>query len=232
MYNANEKIMRKTVLLLALVSLSSFLFIQCKKDCNSKQLDDKYFTAQELAIVPYNGTEILVYKNSDGDSICFTGQGRISRMDARVSNPDHDQEECAGDKRNAEDNFVTFKSGNTDTIISVGLYFPRPFDDYENLKTINFTCSFTTNHFYGHYGFYGDTIANHYLYLDFYNSDYYFISGYFSALTLINRTYYRVYELKDFNYNGFGNTLYYNVMQGIVGYKESTGTIWYLDRKY
>ena len=65
MYNANHKIMRKIVLIFALVSLSSLLFIQCKKDCNSKQLDDKYFTAQELAIVPYNGC--LLYTSDAAD---------------------------------------------------------------------------------------------------------------------------------------------------------------------
>lgn len=230
----NDQIMRRTFLLLLLVIVSLLLCVQCNKHCNSEQLDDLYFTAKELAVVPYQGTETLVFKNSNGDSICFTGQGRTSHMDARVSNTEPEDDECFGDTRNAEDNAVVFKSGNTDSIISVHLYFPHPFANYEALKTISFhygyKATYNVDLFHGTYGFFGDSIANAYPYNTYFYYVDYFISGYYSSLTLVNKTYTRVYELMY--YNGQGKVLYYNVTQGIVGYKESSGIIWYLDSVY
>ncbi len=224
-------IMRKIVLLLGIVSLSSFLFIQCKKDCNSKELDDKIFTDIELDVVPYNGAETLVFKNSNGDSMVFSGQGRSSTMVRRVANPDHDEDECAGDYRNTESNIVKFKHG-IDTIMSIELGFYRPFGDDENMKNIDFRYykeNLNYSYFYGNYRFFAktsnsDTIEG----LSFYGYSYYFITNYYSSLTLVNKTYTRVYELTYFN--SFGFSLFYSVVQGLVGYKESTGTIWYLDR--
>jgi len=227
MYNANDKIMRKTVLLLLFVTITMLMFVQCKK-CKSKQLDDKNFTDLERQIIPYNGTETLVFKNLNGDSICFTGQGRTTRMNSNVEYPDHHEDECAGDRRNSESINVTFRCGNTDSTISIVLYFIKPFGEFENLKIIIFDCSNIFDNFYAIYGFYGDTILNTHLYYDCTYNYNYNITGYFNSLTLANKTYSNVYEFMIFN--GHGRTLYYTRLQGIVGCKEMSGIIWYLDR--
>lgn len=228
MYNAKKTQMKRTILLISLMTVLSFLFVECKKNCNSKELDDKTFTDMERNIVPYNGSETLIFKNSIGDSLVFIGQGRTSKMDNRVEFPDHDEDECAGNTRNAESNQVSFKCGNTDSIIRIALDFWRPFDNDENIKLIDFSYSsigyVSSNYFYGTYMFYSDTLVSPT------NAwqNFYLITAYYNSLTLINKTYQRVYELSFFN--SYGRTLYYNIIQGVVGYKESSGTIWYLDR--
>lgn len=217
--------MKKTVLIIISGILFSLLFAQCKKECNSTQIEDKTFTVQQLAIVPYDGTETLVFKNLQGDSICFTGQGRASEMSLKYSNPDAGEDDCIGNYRNTETNSVKFNCG-TDSLISLKLYFPFPFNELESLTVIRIAFC---DQFNAAYSFYGDTINNYNLYYSYYGySCPDFVSGYYSDISFGDKTFHAVYELMF--YNSQGKTLYYSVSQGIVAYKESSGTIWYLDK--
>lgn len=225
--------MKRTVFLLIVMVLSSLLFVQCKK-CKTEELSDKNFTAEDLAIVPYNGTEKLTFKNEVGDSICFTGQGRSSTMNVTYEVRDWDGEECHGDHRMVEFNKIEFTCDNADTTIAVYLRFHHPFNETENEKHILIEWEHSDNNaspeFFGIYTFYSDTIKSPESYPDSYYGIILNYYGSYYPLHIGNKTFTRVYEMTYFD--SFGFSIYYSVSQGIVGFKERSGTVWYLDRMY
>lgn len=69
----------KKILIIIVVSLT-LLNAQCKNDCESKKIGDLNFTQDELNIVPYNGTETLVFRDSLNDSILYNGNSRETKI--------------------------------------------------------------------------------------------------------------------------------------------------------
>lgn len=62
------------------------MFIQCKRDCNTEKLGDFRFSQADLKIVPYNGFENLIFKDSNGDMVSMhpeVSTGRLYTHDNR-----------------------------------------------------------------------------------------------------------------------------------------------------
>jgi len=222
--------MKNSILIPAMV-LFAFLFVQCKR-CKQAELSDKKFTQEELNILPYTGNEKLVFKDSQDDSVCYTGQGRVSTMKLNHAVMDWDGEECQGDYRQVEWNEIKFKSDSSDTTISISIYFYHPFNDYENDKMILFDFSYPNPNgqamLHSVYSFEAGSLMDskhgqgHYVY----------VSAFHNTITLGNNTYSSVYELRNSYYENQPldvTTLYYSLLKGIVGYKKISGTIWYLN---
>jgi hypothetical protein len=226
----------KRTLLLMLFLLSAFTLMRCKR-CKQEELPDKKFTQQEQAIIPYAGSETLTFKDSSGDSVCYTGQGRISTMNLNHEVMDWDGEECQGDYRQIESVSLNYKGTNSDTTIGFRMRFYHAFNDYENDKIFSLSISYSTpnmeNIFYGSFSFELNTLINNIhgqLPLQSY------ISAFHDTLTILNKKYYSVYELTWDTSNIlpqyqhlFVSSVYYSISQGLVGYKKTTGAIWYLD---
>ena len=70
MHNAIKTTMNKRILTPIFISFFFLTFIQCKK-CDPKELGVAFFSQTDLNIVPYIGTETLIFKDSIGDTIGF-----------------------------------------------------------------------------------------------------------------------------------------------------------------
>jgi hypothetical protein len=199
--------------------------MRCGK-CREKELSDKKFTTSELSILPYNGTETLTFKDSIGDSVCYYGQGRKDEMDITHEAEYPNDAGCYdGGYRQVESVSVDFHH-NPDTTFNIRLFFYHPFGDMENDKYIDFT--FSGGVFACPYSFEAGTIMKPKLsgWNDFY------VAAIYNSLTLVNKTYSNVYELKRYhvaNYPQMLTSVYYSISKGIVGFKKKSGETWYLD---
>jgi hypothetical protein len=217
--------MNKTILSL-LFLLSTLTFVKCDR-CRQKKLSDKKFTQEELNVAPYNGFEELIFRDSIGNSIYFTGQGRTSTMQLIHETWDWDGEECPGDNRQVERVDFSFNiNHSTDTTLLLSLLFIHPFNEYENDKYIRF--AFDNIGFSGIYSFEAGIIMNP-KYPAWSDS---YIPAFYDTLTIFNKTFYSVFELKNNYYGNEPNDLlsvYYSISRGIIGFKKGSGTTWYLD---
>jgi hypothetical protein len=228
MYNANDRIMRRTFLLFTIIIFVA-LFDSCDH-CNDT-LDDKNFTLDEINIVPYTGNETIVLKDSVGDSICLTGQGRRSAMIYRSSNPEYDNNDCSTDYRNSEVVYFDYKFADMpDTTFSIWLDFYRPFYDKENVKDFTIFFYDKSGNDGGHsifsatYTFEVNSLMNP-VSGSYFTS---YISEFYNTFTLLNKTFTSVYEFRNPYFGSF--SVYYSIDQGLIGYIDSAGTKWYLDK--
>ena len=186
------------------ILLSAFFFLlifnQCKKE--AKCLGKLTFTEAELKIIPYTGNETLVFKDSIGDSLIFKINDRGSYTYPYFKNPDSYEQT---DYYEYEYNYISFINND-----KIDLRFSNPFISNKTIKyfDINF------NSFTGTYEFDANNIAP---------------SVFHDTLTIINKTFNSVYELKTLYLNLSGNSLlFYTFNEGIVGF-ENNGKYWYLE---
>ena len=62
-------IMKFFILILTFFTILIMAFSSCKKNCESNNLGNVSFTPTDLQIVPYKGTETLIFKDSLGRCI-------------------------------------------------------------------------------------------------------------------------------------------------------------------
>jgi hypothetical protein len=214
--------MKRIVLLIMVLALGMLLFVQCKR-CKSEQLEDKVFTLQELAIVPYDTGEKYVFKNSSNDSMIYTVTSRNSNMVGPCyENYANDDAKCKMDYCYIENNQGAIVDTEHAGAIQFKLYYITPYGTFTFLNAIHLRIEFTTDQhriFEGKYYFDEQNLSEQY-------PEYGEILAFDSTMSLGPKTFNSVYTLFH-NYYSL-ETVYYNFSQGIVGFKSSDDHLWYL----
>ena len=214
--------MKRNVLLLMLVIFNTLLFVQCNK-CDSEQLDDKIFTPQELAIVPYNTGEKYVFKDTLNDSMIYIVKGRWSeRIGPCYENYTNYDAECKGDYCYYINNQGSVGCTEQAGEIQFKLYYFTPYSTFSFIKTIRLSINYTIVQqwiFDGAFYFSDQNLTEK-------NSSDGKIMSFDSTLNLGPKTFNSVYTLVKDNFSL--KTVYYNFSQGVVGFKSSDGHLWYL----
>jgi hypothetical protein len=210
------KKMKKIIFILIIAGLCIFIFKQCKKD---SCLGTLKFSDEIINSIPYHGGEHLVFRDSLGDSTTFIIENPIYSFIKRTELNNNDYymiESCV--------------------ISPINIYFQFNLDPYESPNQIVFRiASFCFN--------------NHSEIKYFFGGEWKYESGklyqsepaskitYNDSITIINKTFYSVYDLEGYAYNGDStevySDIYYSIQQGIVGVKTMNGNgkvrRWYLE---
>lgn len=211
--------------MIIIVASLSLLSTQCHKDCVSEKLGEIRFTQNELNIVPYDGTETLVFKDSINDSIIYIGTGRNSKYTFDVRHEFPDNYECPGNYYNTEINYTKFEGTNNSKIL-IDLYMDSPF--LGNLKKyIYIRISYNnidTWYFDGEMIFDATNVQNA-------SPSNACVLAFNDSLIIGSNTFFNVYTLMQIILpNNLKNlqVIYYTFSNGIVGFKTEEGHLWYL----
>ncbi len=220
--------MRKIILTITLAGLSILMFISCRDKCDSDYLGEVAFTEEDLKIVPYNGTETLVFTDSLGNTMSFTGQGYYSDYKTlHYENPT--SYDCLGNYFYSQFYRIQFNHMLSDYNISFSLSMNGGSPFFKNIKnTIYFWIEYKEDSKYWHFdkGFYFnhnniyqgiDTLDKKILFKD--------------SLIIGSNNIHSVYQLEQTKdpYPSLNiQYLYYTIKEGIVGFKTKEGHLWYL----
>lgn len=217
--------MKKNIFFLSFLFLSLVAFYQCHRDIEPSKLGTFDFTEQDRSIVPYNGGEILVFRDSLGDSIPVTVENRyIGYMEIHENNndPDANYYDVEHDQIMAPGIFDIWLSNTCPPIAPSGVkgfqidlfylhaYHPEIKGSFEG------TWGFDSGNLF--------QLQNGTHSLAFYDS-----------LTIVNKKYYSVYDLSHTgamppdSIETFIN-VYYSVTYGFAGFKTSKGRRWYIEK--
>ena len=220
----------KTILV-AIVLVFTFAFVQCKKkECVTENLGEIHFTQNELNIVPYNGTETLIFKDSINDSIIFTGKMRYSDSFNIWEFPN--DYECLGKYYNTESNYTKFEGVNS-TKIYIYLYMGSPFlQDFIKKMNIEIFINSDTCYFYGTLAFNPTNIFNTIPAENNLPANAY-VLAFNSSLSIGPNIFNNVYTLKQIDPPHLPSKnlqyVYYTISDGVVGFKTEEGHLWYLE---
>jgi len=212
----------------------------CHKQCIQNQIADLQLTDDDLKINPYSGKETLIYKTSGGESIYFPsgvrgGESHLTyEYDSETAKIDHDG--CQGDYFQSKSNWMDKSDSLSNSWLHISLYFryslPEPRTDKAFVLVIYVKDSISLG-FWGLYSFQAGAILNdstrskNPLYRDS-------IVSYHPIISLGPKQFINVYELYCNNPDGrdtaWISTAYYNIIDGLVGFKTSYDKMWYLDK--
>jgi hypothetical protein len=198
-------------------------------------LGDKRFTETDLKINPYTGTEILVFKDTIGDSLCFICEGRLSSYNHYIYEH-YDPESysgCMGDYYKLEQNTTHFYGGADYSGINIDIGIGNPFLEtkkyidiyvfYQDTKNWSFGCNFNF-----------DSLSLINVTPPAYGYDPGGLVLCFNdSLSVGNIIHYSVFTLLQTNGPPLSSesnlkTVYYSIKKGIVGFKTDEGHLWYL----
>ncbi len=216
----------KKFLLSFVISASLMLFfVDCKK-CQSKLLPDLIFSPEEISIVPYTDISSLTFKDSLGDSICYD---RTAPLNTSMHNyQQHYNQSCIGDHRLVQEvDYILQCRSDTTYYIRIKLSFEDVFLGIKKRFDLYYYYHYSSESYYfdGEFLLENNAPANQHPL-----NPWCWVSTCYPSFTLQNHTYNSVYvmQLNDFPVT----TVYYSISQGIVGYKEYLGKVWYLDKAY
>ncbi len=227
--------MKKIILTITLAGLSILMFLSCHKDkCDSDYLGQVAFTEEDLKIVPYNGTETLVFTDSLGNTMSFIGQGRFSRLfdnkHFQYYDPGYDPDFCVGDYFDTETNYTRL-SGDIikDFYIRINLSMNSGHPFHQNIeKIIVFTVAYlyeSKKYFFSTSFYFNVPILTNPLFDNessiIYKDSLMLDKKYYSSVYVLEQLQ-DPYGLKNLKY------LYYTIKEGIVGFKTKEGHLWYL----
>ncbi len=220
-----------TVLLVPAIFIS---LNSCNK-CDQMYVADFTFSSKDLSINPYTGSEMLVFKDLNGDSLILANGWRhndpYTRYQYDYETAKLDNHGCQGDYFTADYNRSGFISDSASgkAIINIDLSFPFLFNHpvyYKNFR-LNFHQGENITSFSGDFKFNNDTLYN---YPEKHDS----IVAFHQHVNVGPKTYTNVYEL--YGHNGdprndeWYSTAWYSVTEGLVGVRSNFGKLWYLDK--
>lgn len=219
--------------------LYCFCCIATLSDCNKVkcvQHEVAYlpFTEGDRSIIPYTGNEILIFKDTIGDSIIFEKGLKTISSKVEYEYSDHEAEEhnyCRGDYITSENDEIDFYSkigsGYLQILLFNGAYFKNP----KSVKLILFNFQpgdDVSLRFDADFMFSNDTLFNKPNNLDS-------ITGFHHQIIIGSKTFTNVYELYGYNHvsdsNEWYKTAFYSLIDGLVGLRTNSGRLLYLDRK-
>jgi len=223
--------MRKLINL-NLFAIICILFTNCNK-CTQQQIAYLQFSSEELNINPYSGNEILIFKDSVGDSVVFpkgirnTEVSKHYQFDEQTADLDHHG--CQGDYyyKSTNSTIKHFATGNILLDIKLSFYYTfsnpstdRCFNLYFSFDSISNFC------FQGYYKFKPDSLITDPLSGDA-------VVIYYKSLTIGPKTFQNVYQLSGDKLSvgqEWLPTAFYSMQSGLVGFKTNLGRIWYFDK--
>jgi hypothetical protein len=221
--------MKRNFWLFVIVILSCLTLIQCRKKCNSQLLGEIRLTQTDMKINPYTGTERIIFKDSVGDSLCY-GSGFRSSYSTYIYDPSYKSDidgYCSGDYYIIERNATYFTEDNYGAI-SVDITIEDPFK--ENKKNIIFGVSYKDSQkWYFYCDFIIDSIKLYVNPKPVYGSAR--ILSYNDSIIIGPNKYYSVYSLSLYNDTDpqtHIQDVYYSLKNGIVGFKNNEGHLWFL----
>jgi len=226
----NEKNMKKYFIVTLLAFMCSLALIQCQKKCVSKELGVIRFTQSDLNIVPYAGTENLLFKDSIGDSISEHPEvvpGRISDYNNYYDGYCCLEDVCPPDHYVVQGNYTHFEGKDYKTSIEVDLGFEDPFSTPLK-KSIGIVVSYEDSqqwYFSGYFNFDSLKLTNP-------SSGRVSIVTFNDILKIGPKQFFKVYTLKqNEDPQGLKNIqiVYYSINSGVVGFKTDQGHLWYFD---
>jgi len=214
--------MKKSLYIIITSTVLIFLFNQChEKECDGNKLGDLKFTQTDLNILPYSIIDTIIFRDSIGDSICYYPNG-IRHSTTRLVG-----DECS-DYYNTELNITRFKGIDEQTYMHLYLDFTWPFAT-EKKKTIQIIVHYKDSiewSFNAIYVF--DSLK-----LYDYSTESYAILGYCDSLYVGPNMFHSVYTLEQTyipSEHRNLKTLFYSLIEGIVGFKTDDGHLWYLKK--
>jgi len=221
--------MKKILFSFTIILVFMLMFFQCKKECNSEKLGDRKFTQTDRNIVPYNGLENLIFKDSIGDTVSMhpeVSTGRMYSYDNKFYEYYFSSEKCPPNYYYVEQNYTHFVGKDYGTSIWTDIYFDNPFADtlkkyivikvaFEDSQSWYFTRSFFFN---------SSTLFNRYPQESK-------IIDYNDSLKIGPKWFLKVYTLKQIqDPYGLKNLqfVYYSLNDGVVGFKTKDGHLLYL----
>jgi hypothetical protein len=218
------------------------LFTGChkKEECIQNKMADLQLTEDDLKINPYSGNEILIFKSSGGDTIYFSSGHRKTEsyvtyeIDFETARIDHDG--CQGDYFQSQFNWMQKYDSSSNSCLEINLSFrysiPEPRTD-KAFSLFFWIKDSKLIFFRGLYSFQAGVILNdstrsqYPLYRDS-------IVSYHPIISLGPRQFNNVYELycnnPDDRDTAWISTAYYNLIDGLVGFKTTYGKVWYLNK--
>lgn len=209
------------------------MFIQCKRECNTEKLGDLKFSQSDLKIVPYNGFENLIFKDSIGDTISMhpeVSTGRHNKYDNRYYENYFYQDDCIPNYYYVEQNYTHFIGKDYHTSIWVEMYFDNLFADSLKKYIIIRVAFEDSQRWYFYNAFYFNSNG---LYDGFSQKS--SIVSYSDSLKIGQKMFKKVYKLQQLEEpDGVKNLqyVYYSLIDGVVGFKTKEGHLLYLFLKY
>ena len=190
--------------------------------CNTCKTDDKgkfYLTTQDKLVIPYVGNEKLIFKDSIGDTMSFTGTGRVIKMISRSQY----QHGCPGDIWSEEQQYVIFK-GTANSFMEISVTKRA---DFKTVANDFYISSFLLSPI--DYQFYCLRRTNS---TNFYCSGTNLLTPN-DSLSINNKMFYSVYVLPN-DENFICDTtiiprFFYTVSQGVVGFQTIDKKWWNLE---
>jgi hypothetical protein len=196
--------MKRNFLVLFLLLSVSLLCEQCKKE---SKLGTIFLTDEAMEFFPYEGGEEIVFIDSIGDEIPYT----IEEPKIQITD---------------EGGYSREKL----TVAPLGLSIDFTDPNYPPIKTI-FSINFKfDDHPEITWGMQGNWILESGK-LKSCSSGICSTAQYYDSLTIVNKKFYKVYELSLVNippYEAY-KTLYYNIEEGVIGFKTNFGRRWRID---
>ncbi len=209
--------MKRKIFLLSVGMILVMVFVQCNKCGKPKNLGTVDFISTDLSIVPYSGTEKIVFKDSVGYSLYFySGYRKFGEYEK-----DHIFEyyygECEPDYYYIRNNVTHFEQANNYGYLELELlvyYYDNAFHklfylqiQYTDSQDWVFDSRFAFNDLSVLMGIHADNVS------------------FSDSLFVGPNKYYNVYTLTS---NNNIKTAYYNTSQGLLGFKTDEGLLWYL----
>jgi hypothetical protein len=218
--------MKRVILLIVFFILCILTFNHCKK-CKTKQLETLLYSTTDLKINPYNGTEKLHYIDSIGDSIIYYPNGRKDSL-VRGSSRNEDRDCPPEYWRYSEANDTKFTGDNLHEYIEVKFQFFSYMSEPEVIrKGIEIDVCYQDSQFWyftGSFEFDNLNLSN-------INTTYSEVAAFNDSIFIGPTKHYNVFTLiqnKTQSANQNLKTVFYNISEGIVGFKTDTGLLWYL----
>ena len=223
----------KKVIFFTLLLVLPLIFYQCQKKCNSEKLGEIRFTETDHKIVPYDGLENLIFKDSIGDSFTMhpeVSTGRIYSYDNKYYEHYFSQEKCPPNYYCVEQNYTHFVGKDYKTSIWTDIYFDNPFaDSLKKYLVINVALEESQSWYFTSTFFFKSSELFDRSPLESK------IVDYNDSLKIGPKWFLKVYTLKQIqDPYGLKNLqfVYYSLNDGVVGFKTAEGHLYYLYFKY
>ena len=227
----------KKVIYLSLFVIVSLSFSSCKKCVQNKVIDLK-FTQDELRIDPYSGNERLVFIGSTGDSVLFHNGSRLNNHNViyqySYETAKVDNNGCQGDYFGADDDQMMMFDDTLKSNLYIFLNFLYSLEIPTSDKLFELAFGYNKQplyYFEGKFKFNVDTLMNIKTTNLYYKDS---IVAFHPTWKPGPNLFFNVYELyshkPDPRETEWISTAYYSIKEGLVGFKTTFGTTWYLKK--
>jgi hypothetical protein len=209
--------MKRFIFLFLFTLTLPFGFVHCDS-CRSELLGYKEFTQSDLSIIPYNGSETLIFKDSLNDTMSFSNGKRYSTY-TELMHEHPENYDCLGNYYRCQTNYTSFIQTGGHGSLDFRLFF---YDIFHSTDSKYFSIQLyyaksDSGSFSGAFLFNQNNILET-------NPNYGNSPDLTASMVLGPKTFSMVYTFKFDNQK----IIYYSFSKGVVGFKTAKGHLWYL----